>query len=71
MSLAQILEVSGQMSLVSEYDGMESIVEMVEIDLKYAGYIDRENELIRKVDQMEGDATSARFGLLQDDQYHH
>ncbi|NQV72418.1 tRNA uridine-5-carboxymethylaminomethyl(34) synthesis enzyme MnmG [bacterium] len=54
VSLAQILEVSGQTSLVSEYDGMESIVEMVEIDLKYAGYIDRENELIRKVNQMEG-----------------
>jgi tRNA uridine 5-carboxymethylaminomethyl modification enzyme len=53
VTLQSILETSDMTSLISEYDGLESIVEMVEIDLKYAGYIDRENELIRKMDQME------------------
>ncbi len=53
VNLQDILDTSSMNSLVEEYDGLESIVEMVEIDLKYAGYIDRENELIHKVNQME------------------
>ena len=53
VSLQDILETSSMTSLIETYEGLESIVEMVEIDLKYAGYIDRENELIRKVNQME------------------
>lgn len=53
VSLQDILDTSSMNSLVEEHDGLESIVEMVEIDLKYAGYIDRENELIHKVNQME------------------
>ena len=54
VNLNDILEATKMTSLVCEYDGMESIVEMVEIDLKYAGYIERENDLIKKVNQMEG-----------------
>ena len=53
VNLQEILETSEMTSLVAAYHGLESIVEMVEIDLKYAGYIERENDLIQKVNQME------------------
>ena len=53
VKLAELLRHSEQMSLVTDVEGLESIVDMVEIDLKYQGYIDRENELIDKMDKLE------------------
>lgn len=53
VKLSKLLEVSSQESLVMNVEGLESIVDMVEIDLKYQGYIDRENELIEKMDKLE------------------
>lgn len=53
VSLSGILEASNMTALVTEAPGIESVVEMVEIDLKYAGYIERENDLILKMNRME------------------
>lgn len=53
VSLSILLQQTGKEDLIEEVEGLESIVDMVEIDLKYAGYIDRENELISKMEQLE------------------
>lgn len=53
VSLTQLLKEAGKSDLIVDSEGLESIVDMVEIDLKYAGYIDRENELIEKMERLE------------------
>jgi len=53
VSLSELLHQTGKEDLVETVEGLESVVDMVEIDLKYAGYIQRENELIAKMEQLE------------------
>ena len=53
VTLQGILEVSNKLDLVTESEGLESITEMVEIDLKYAGYIERENDMVLRLNKME------------------
>ena len=53
VTLQGILEVANKLDLVTESEGLESITEMVEIDLKYAGYIERENDMVLRLNKME------------------
>ena len=54
MNLEKLLEISEMENLIEYAEGLEAIVEMVEIDLKYQGYIERENQLIAKMERLEG-----------------
>ena len=54
VNLENLLKISEMESLIEHAEGLEAIVQMVEIDLKYQGYIERENELIKKMERLEG-----------------
>ena len=54
VNLENLLKISEMEGLIEHAEGLEAIVEMVEIDLKYQGYIERENELIEKMERLEG-----------------
>ncbi len=54
VNLENLLKISEMEGLIEDAEGLEAIVEMVEIDLKYQGYIERENELIDKMERLEG-----------------
>lgn len=54
VNLEKLLEISEMENLIEYAEGLEAIVEMVEIDLKYQGYIERENQLIAKMERLEG-----------------
>lgn len=40
--------------IITPAPGMEPVARLVEIDLKYAGYVERQEEMVRKMAQMEG-----------------
>ncbi len=53
VSLGELLRSTGTQHLIPEVEGLERVEEMVEIDLKYEGYVDRERGLIEKMEQLE------------------
>ena len=54
VSLAELLEHAGVAAAVlREGPGVDSVAEAVEIDMKYAGYLEREQEMVRKMAQLE------------------
>ncbi len=54
VDLETMLHHTGQYDdIVTPAPGMESVVRLVEIELKYAGYVDRQAELVAKMEQLE------------------
>ena len=54
VSLPDLLRQTGQYDLVvNEYSGIENIPRLVEIELKYAGYLEREYEMVNKMAELE------------------
>ena len=54
VSLPDLLKQTGQYDLVvNEYSGIEDIPRLVEIELKYAGYLEREYEMVNKMAELE------------------
>ena len=54
VSLPDLLAHTGQGELVSaEYTGFEDISKLVEIELKYEGYLEREHEMVKKMVELE------------------
>ncbi|MCH8960672.1 MAG: tRNA uridine-5-carboxymethylaminomethyl(34) synthesis enzyme MnmG [Bacteroidetes bacterium] len=54
VDLAALLDHAGMTDeLVTRAPGMEKTERLVEIDLKYAGYVERQEELVRKMKQLE------------------
>jgi tRNA uridine 5-carboxymethylaminomethyl modification enzyme len=53
VSLKALLVATHLESLIPPVEGLESIEDMVEIDLKYEGYVERERGLIEKMEQFE------------------
>jgi tRNA uridine 5-carboxymethylaminomethyl modification enzyme len=53
VSLGELLRSTGTQYLIPESEGLERVEEMVEIDLKYEGYVERERGLIEKMEQLE------------------
>ena len=54
VSLPELLTLAGvEDEVVVQDTGLERIASMVEIDLKYAGYLERENEMINKMIELE------------------
>jgi tRNA uridine 5-carboxymethylaminomethyl modification enzyme len=53
VSLGELLRSTGTQYLIPEIEGLERVEEMVEIDLKYEGYVERERGLIEKMEQLE------------------
>lgn len=53
VSLRALLSATDLDSLIPSIEGLESIEDMVEIDLKYEGYVERERGLIEKMEQFE------------------
>ncbi len=53
VSLSSLLSATGFQALIPPIEGLESIEDMVEIDLKYEGYVEREQGLIEKMEQFE------------------
>ena len=51
--LGDLLAVSGLDNTVSPVGGMDSLVELVETELKYAGYIERESDNVQQMHKME------------------
>ncbi len=51
--LGDLLAHAGQQDLVSDVPGMESTAKLLEIGLKYAGYLDRESEMAKKMENLE------------------
>ncbi|MEM1041032.1 MAG: tRNA uridine-5-carboxymethylaminomethyl(34) synthesis enzyme MnmG [Bacteroidota bacterium] len=54
VSLPDLLEFLGQEHIVTPAPGMESTAHLAEVEIKYRGYLDREQELVEKMHQMEG-----------------
>ena len=53
VNLGSLLSFTGKRDLIPVIDGLERIEDMVEIDLKYDGYIERERGMIEKMEQLE------------------
>jgi tRNA uridine 5-carboxymethylaminomethyl modification enzyme len=53
VDLGALLEASGRRDLLVPVPGMERVEELVEVELKYAGYIEREREQVRQLAAME------------------
>lgn len=53
VSLGSLLRETGKESLIPSLRGLERVEDMVEIDLKYEGYVAREQEMIQKMEQLE------------------
>lgn len=53
VSLGELLRATDRQDLIPKIDGLERVEEMVEIDLKYEGYVERERVLIEKMEQLE------------------
>jgi len=51
--LGDLLQETGNHGLIPAIEGLERVEEMVEIDLKYEGYVERERGLIEKMEQLE------------------
>jgi tRNA uridine 5-carboxymethylaminomethyl modification enzyme len=62
VSLGDLLEHAGITGdVVKDGPGMASAVTGVEVDLKYAGYLERENDMVRKMSQLESWPIPADF----------
>ena len=53
VNLSDLLAASGMRNLVTEIDGIEDVCTLLEIDLKYAGYLEREAEMVKKMESLE------------------
>ena len=53
VDIEDLLVHSGQEDVAAEAPGMESAARLVEIELKYEGYLDRQREMIRKMEEKE------------------
>jgi tRNA uridine 5-carboxymethylaminomethyl modification enzyme len=53
VSLADLVSAAGRHDLVTPIEGPESVLQLVETQLKYAGYLDREQEMVDKMKHME------------------
>ena len=53
VSLSALLHATGNEELIPSLPGLERVEEMVETDLKYEGYVAREQDLIEKMGQLE------------------
>ncbi|MEZ4696684.1 MAG: tRNA uridine-5-carboxymethylaminomethyl(34) synthesis enzyme MnmG [Rhodothermales bacterium] len=53
VDLVAALEHVGATDLVVEFDSPEPVATLVEIELKYAGYLDREAEMVEKMSKLE------------------
>lgn len=53
VALGALLDATGNADLIPTLPGLERVEEMVETDLKYEGYVAREQELIQKLAQLE------------------
>jgi len=54
VTLSDLLEHTGQEELVStEFVGLEDVSKLVEIELKYEGYVEREHEMVNKMVELE------------------
>jgi tRNA uridine 5-carboxymethylaminomethyl modification enzyme len=54
VDLAALLDQAGLAeALVTPAPGLESTARLVEIELKYAGYVERQEEMVRKMEQLE------------------
>ena len=51
--LSDLLEASGQQHLVPSATELEPLADLAEIELKYAGYVEREKETVRQMEKME------------------
>ena len=62
VSLPDLLEHTGQKDLVSSaYQGLEDVSRLVEIELKYEGYVERETEMVNKMVELESWLIPAEF----------
>lgn len=53
VTLSDLLAAIGRPDLVSEAPGLDSVAELAETELKYAGYLEREREMVEKMQRME------------------
>ncbi len=53
VNLGALLRKTGFSDLIPPIEGLERVEDMVEIDLKYEGYVERERGLIEKMEQLE------------------
>ncbi|MDA0378422.1 MAG: tRNA uridine-5-carboxymethylaminomethyl(34) synthesis enzyme MnmG [Bacteroidetes bacterium] len=53
VSLGDLLRRTNNLALIPSLPGLERVEEMVETDLKYEGYVAREQEMIQKMGQLE------------------
>ena len=53
VSLGELLRATDNEDLIPTIPGLEPVEVMAEVDLKYEGYVAREHELIRKMEQLE------------------
>jgi tRNA uridine 5-carboxymethylaminomethyl modification enzyme len=53
VALADLISAVGRQDLVSPIEGLESVLQLVETQLKYAGYLDREQEMVDRMKHME------------------
>ena len=62
VDLEALLEHTGlRDAVVTEAPGMEPAARLVEIELKYAGYVERQEEMVRKMEQLEAWAIPDTF----------
>jgi len=53
VALDDLLTAIGRRDLLTPIPGVESVVQLVETQLKYAGYLEREQEMVEKMERME------------------
>lgn len=53
VNLGMLLRETGNEGLIPDIPGLERVEDMVEIDLKYEGYVERERGMIEKMEQLE------------------
>lgn len=53
VALDDLLTAIGRRDLLTPTPGVESMVQLVETQLKYAGYLEREQEMVEKMERME------------------
>lgn len=53
VSLTDLLAAVGRPDLIAEAPGLDSVAEFAETELKYAGYLEREREMVEKMQRME------------------
>ena len=61
VSLPDLLAAIGRPDIVAEAPGLDSIADLAETELKYAGYLEREREMVAKLERMESWRLPAGF----------